>query len=179
MIEIAPYNRTAYTRVMRSHADLDHVDLAILARLKANARISNKDLAEAVGLAPSTCLERVRRLVETGAIHGFHADVDLALLGFGLQALIAVRLKRHSRELVDSFRSYVLGLTEVRAIYHVAGADDYLVHVAARDADHLRDLALDAFTTRSEVAHIETRLIFEHVPIRRLPLREADLDGPG
>jgi DNA-binding Lrp family transcriptional regulator len=159
---------------MRYDTDLDSSDVAILARLKRNARISNKDLAEAVGLAPSTCLERVRRLVEAGAIHGFHADVDLAMLGFGLEAMIAVRLQRHSREIVTSFREYVLGLTEVRAIYHVAGADDYLVHVAVRDADHLRDLAMDAFTTRPEVAHIETRLIFEHVPIRRLPIADGD-----
>jgi DNA-binding Lrp family transcriptional regulator len=159
---------------MRPQADLDRADVAILATLKKNARISNKDLADAVGLAPSTCLERVRRLREMGAIHGFHADVDLGLLGFGLQAMIAVRLQRHSRELVASFREYVHGLTEVRAIYHVAGADDYLVHVAVRDADHLRDLALDAFTTRREVAHIETRLIFEHTPIRRLPIADGD-----
>jgi DNA-binding Lrp family transcriptional regulator len=159
---------------MRYDTDLDPSDVAILATLKKNARISNKDLAATVGLAPSTCLERVRRLVEIGAIHGFHADVDLAMLGFGLQAMIAVRLQRHSRKIVASFHEYVLGLTEVRAVYHVAGADDFLVHVAVRDADHLRDLALDAFTTRSEVAHIETRLIFEHVPIRRLPISDGE-----
>jgi len=159
---------------MHYGTDLDSSDIAILAGLKKNARISNKDLAEAVGLAPSTCLERVRRLVESGVIHGFHADVDLRKLGFGLQAMIAVRLRRHSREEVTSFREYVLGLTEVREIYHVAGADDYLVHVVVRDADHLRDLAMDAFTTRREVAHIETRLIFEHVPIRRLPIADGD-----
>jgi DNA-binding Lrp family transcriptional regulator len=91
--------------------------------------------------------------------------------------MIAVRLQRDTRELVTSFRGYVLGLTEVLAVYHVAGADDFLVHVAVRDADHLRDLAMDAFTTRREVAHIETRLIFEHVPIRRLPLSGEDVDG--
>ena len=159
---------------MRYSNDLDEQDVAILATLKKDARITNKDLAATVGLAPSTCLERVRRLVEIGAIHGFHADVDLAMLGFGLQAMIAVRLQRHSRKIVASFHEYVLGLTEVRAVYHVAGADDFLVHVAVRDADHLRDLALDAFTTRSEVAHIETRLIFEHVPIRRLPIADGE-----
>ena len=159
---------------MRHDTDLDEQDVMILATLKRDARISNKDLAATVGLAPSTCLERVRRLVEIGAIHGYHADIDLAMLGFGLQAMIAVRLQRHSRKIVASFHEYVLGLTEVRAVYHVAGADDFLVHVAVRDADHLRDLALDAFTTRSEVAHIETRLIFEHVPIRRLPIADGE-----
>lgn len=152
--------------------DLDAKDILILGVLQRNARISNKRLAETVGLAPSTCLERVRRLVEVGVLRGFHADVDLGQLGVSLQALIAARLHKHSRELVDSFRDYVLTLPEVCRLYHVAGADDFLIHVAVRDADHLRDLALDAFTTRPEVGHIETRLIFEHRPTWRLPLAE-------
>ena len=154
---------------MRPHDDLDRFDVAILAALRRNARISNKRLAETVGLAPSTCLERVRRLVELDVLEGFHADVDMSALGMGMQAMIAVRMSEHSRELVDSFRSYVLTLPEVLRLYHVAGADDFLVHVAVRDAQHLRDLALDAFTTRREVDRIETRLIFDHMATWRLP----------
>jgi DNA-binding Lrp family transcriptional regulator len=153
---------------MRPH-DLDRFDVAILAALRRNARISNKRLAETVGLAPSTCLERVRRLVELDVLQGFHADVDVSALGMRMQAMIAVRMSEHSRELVDSFRSYVLTLPEVLRLYHVAGADDFLVHVAVRDAQHLRDLALDAFTTRREVDRIETRLIFDHMATWRLP----------
>lgn len=155
---------------MRSGKDLDQTDLLILGLLQKSARISNKRLAERVGLAPSTCLERVRRLIELGVVRGFHADVDLSHMGIGLQAMIAVRLHRHSRELVESFRNHVLALPEVCSVYHVAGGDDFLVHVAVQDADHLRDLALDAFTTRPEVDHIETRLIFEHTSTWRLPV---------
>jgi DNA-binding Lrp family transcriptional regulator len=155
---------------MRDGTDLDDHDVAIIAAMQRNARISNKRLAERVGLAPSTCLERVRRLVNLGVLRGFHADVDLSQLGLGLQALIAVRMSEHSRGLFDDFRNYVLTLTEVVAVYHVAGADDYLIHVAVRDSDHLRDLTLDSFTTRPDVQRIETRLIFEHAPRRRLPI---------
>jgi DNA-binding Lrp family transcriptional regulator len=79
---------------------------------------------------------------------------------------VAVRLARHSRELLDGFRAHLLQLPEVLAFYHVAGANDFQVHVAVRDSDHLRDFALDAFTRRPEVAHIETSLIFE---FRRSP----------
>lgn len=154
---------------MRPPSDLDRFDVAILAALRRNARISNKRLAETVGLAPSTCLERVRRLHDLDVVRGFHADVDLTALGMRMQAMIAVRMSEHSRELVDSFRSYVLTLPEVLSLYHVAGADDFLVHVAVRDAHHLRDLALDAFTTRPEVDRIETRLIFDHMATWRLP----------
>ncbi|MEM7052055.1 MAG: Lrp/AsnC family transcriptional regulator [Acidobacteriota bacterium] len=148
---------------------LDRIDFELLAALQKNARMTNKELAARVGLAPSTCLERVRRLQREGALRGFHAEVSPQALGIGLQAMIAVRLQRHSRDLVGSFRRHALALAEVVAVYHLTGANDFLVHVAVRDPDHLRDLALDAFTTRSEVAHIETALIFEHQRSSTLP----------
>lgn len=148
---------------------LDPTDLDILAALQRNARLSNKELAHAVHLAPSTCLERVRRLREQGVLLGFHAAVNPEALGIDLQALILVRLARHSREAFEAFRAHVLGLPEVVAAYHVGGANDFMVHVAVRDAHHLRDLALDRFTSRPEVAHLETSLIFEHVVNPALP----------
>lgn len=154
---------------MRTQPDLDRFDRAIVAALRTNARISNKRLAEEVGLAPSTCLERVRRLREHGVVRGFHADIDLGTFGVDTEAMIGVRMSEHSRDLVDSLLSYVLTLPEVLQIYHVAGADDFLVHVAVRDTQHLRDLALDSFTTRAEVDRIETRLIFQHTNTWRVP----------
>ncbi len=154
---------------MSTKPDLDRFDRAIVAALSANSRISNKRLAEEVGLAPSTCLERVRRLREQGVVRGFHADIDLATLGVNTEAMIGVRMSEHSRHLVDSFIAYVRTLPEVLQIYHVAGADDFLVHVAVRDTHHLRDLALDSFTTRAEVDRIETRLIFQHTATWRVP----------
>jgi len=150
--------------------ELDRIDFDILAVLQKNARVANNRLAETVGVAPSTCLERVRRLVRLGVLRGFHADVAPGSLGVGLEAMIAVRLRLHSRDLVDSFRAYVVELAEVRSVFHVTGGDDFLVHVAVRDSDHLRDLALDSFTTRPEVDHIHTRLIFEYTPTWRLPV---------
>ena len=93
--------------------DLDRTDFEILAHLQKNARLSNKELAARVGLAPSSCLERVRRLVERRVLRGFHADVDPAALGIEIEAMIAVRLVRHSRKDVDQFRAHVMGLPEV------------------------------------------------------------------
>jgi DNA-binding Lrp family transcriptional regulator len=96
-------------------------------------------------------------------------EVDPEALGIGLQALIAVTLREHSRARVKAFWKHVLGLPEVLALFHVAGTHDFQVHVAVRDAHHLRDLALDAFTTRAEVAHIQTSLIFECAKNGQLP----------
>ena len=142
--------------------ELDRIDFRILAELQNNARLSNKELAAIVDLAPSTCLERVRRLRSIGVLRGAHEQVAPAALGIGLQALIAVRLKRHSREIVESFQAHILGLREVVAVYHLAGATDFLIHVAVKDDKHLRNLLLDSFTTREEVNQTETSLIFDH-----------------
>jgi len=154
---------------VKGDQELDRVDLEILRLLQRNARMANKKLAQKVGVAPSTCLERVRRLVARGVLKGFRAEVQAEALGIGIQAMIAIRLRQHSRDLVKSFQDYALSLPSVLAVYHVAGANDFLVHLAAHDANHLRDLALDAFTTRPEVAHLETYLIFDYSTSSELP----------
>ena len=148
---------------------LDRIDYEILTLLQNNARISNKEIARRVGLAASTCLVRIRVLQTTGVITGFHADIEPSSLGVGIQAMIAVRLIRHFKPDVDSFRSHALSLPEVVQLYHVAGPIDFLVHVWTRDSNHLRDLAMTAFTSREEVSHIETELIFEHIRSADLP----------
>ncbi len=102
-------------------------------------------------------------------MRGFHAEVDPEALGIGLQSLIAVQLQKHSRPVVKAFWKHLLGLPEVLAVFHVTGEYDFQVHVAVRDAHHLRDLALDAFTTRPEVSRIATSLIFESARKTELP----------
>lgn len=144
-------------------ARLDETDRRILAELTNDVRITNADLARAVGLSASACLERVRRLREDGIIRGGRAIIDPAAFGIGIEALVAVELRRHTRAAVKSFRESAEALREVVAIYHVTGADDFLLHVVARDPDHLRDLTLDEFTQIREVAHIRTSLVFERI----------------
>lgn len=154
---------------------IDGIDASIIAQLQKNARLSNKELAAAVGLSPPACLERVRRLQRENILVGFHAEVNPSALGIGLQAFVSVRLQKHSRDVVDAFRAYVVTLPEVVAVFHVAGESDFLVHVAVRDAEHLRNLTLDGFTTRIEVARLNTSLIYEHAMVYDLPnyCREA------
>lgn len=149
---------------------LDRTDCAILRHIQKNARLSNKELAAAVGVAPSTCLERVRRLRARGVLRGFHADVEPAAVGVGLQAMVAVRLLQHDRARVEAFQAHALALPEVVQVYHTSGPNDFLVQVAVRDADHLRDLVLAAFTERPEVARLETALLFAHHRAPGLPI---------
>ncbi|GAA2836935.1 Lrp/AsnC family transcriptional regulator [Kribbella solani] len=144
-------------------AGLDEVDRHLVALLSADGRMPNNALAEATGIAPSTCLTRVRSLRERGVIRGFHAEVDLAALGRPLQALIAIRIGAHSRDEIDRFRTKVPRLPGVLSLFHVSGANDYLLHVSAATPDALREFVLDHLTADPAVSHAETSLIFEHV----------------
>jgi len=140
---------------------LDRIDFEIIRLLQKDARLSNKEIAAHVGLAQSSCLLRIQRLRDNRVLGGAHADVSPDALGIALQALVAVRLRQHSRQQVQAFWSHVNGLPEVLAAYHLTGAHDFLLHVAARDARHLRDFAMDDLATRKEVEHLETSLIVD------------------
>lgn len=139
---------------------LDRTDRAIVAELQKDARLANKELAARVGVAPSTCLERVRALRARGVLRGFHADVDRTALGRGLEAIVAVRIRPHSRAYVDAFWHDALALPEVVQVFHVTGADDFLLHVAVADTEGLRNFLLDRLTVRPEVGHVESRVFY-------------------
>jgi DNA-binding Lrp family transcriptional regulator len=144
------------------HPSVDDIDRAMLELLAQDARITNQRLAERVGIAPSTALARLRSLRDRGVIRGFHAEVDLAALGRPLQALIAVRLAVHARDQIDDFTNAVRGLPGVLMVFHLTGVTDYLVWVAAADAQDLREFVVDHLATHPSVAHAETSLIYEH-----------------
>lgn len=141
---------------------LDDIDRAMLGLLAEDARVTNQRLADHVGVAPSTAQARLRSLRERGVIRGFHAEVDLAALGRPLQALIAVRLAVHAREQIDAFTDAVRRLPGVLMVFHLTGVTDYLVWVAAADAQDLREFVVDHLATHPSVAHAETSLIYEH-----------------
>jgi DNA-binding Lrp family transcriptional regulator len=141
--------------------NFDRTDLQILRELRNNARVPNKVLAARVGIAPSTCISRVRRLVDGGAISGFYAEFNPKGVGVGAQAMVCLRLTRHGNAEIDSFRAHVQTRDEVVSLYHVSGDDDFMLHVAVRDVEHLRSFLIDALASRPEVVHIETRIIFE------------------
>ena len=94
-------------------------------------------------------------------IKGFRAELDLARLGRHEQAIIGVRVRPHSRELADALVADCLAMPEVLRVMHVAGPDDFLVHVAVTDTGALRDFVLDQLTARREVAAVQTYLIFD------------------
>ena len=139
------------------------MDRRILTALHADARISNSALAEAVGVAASTCHGRVRRLQELGVIRGFYTDIDPTALGLSLQAMISVSLQAGARGKIRSFIQHIRRRPQVMDVYFLAGADDFILHVAARDTDDLRAFVVENLNADQDVAGTQTSLIFEHL----------------
>jgi DNA-binding Lrp family transcriptional regulator len=162
-----------YLRKMSQFADLDRIDFAILSLLQNNARLTNKEVAAAIDLSPSSTHERIKRLWEIGAIRGVHAEIDQRALGVGVEALLMIELSKHERAVVDTFMRDVERIAEVRSAFLLSGRWDVIVHVVARDTAHLKDLALDKFTNKAGVTRIETAIVYDErrryeVPMIRL-----------
>ena len=140
---------------------LDRIDREILALLSKNARISNKELAGAVGLSPSSTHERTKRLFDNGLILGAHVAVDLARLGLSLKALLFVQMSEHEKTNLDAFVHDVMQFAEVRSAYMITGRFDAVVELVTRDTTHLHRVVVEKFSSRPEVHRIETSIIFD------------------
>ncbi|GLY92533.1 Lrp/AsnC family transcriptional regulator [Actinoallomurus iriomotensis] len=151
---------------------MDELDTQIVRLLQTDARQSNRELARRLGIAPSTCLERVRTLTRRGVIRGYHADISLPALNRGVQGLVAVKLRVSSRTAIDAFKDFASRLPEVLSVFVISGDDDFLVHVALQDLDQLHAFLIDRLSKRKEVAGFRTSVVFQQVRnpvLERLP----------
>ncbi|MBS1672374.1 MAG: Lrp/AsnC family transcriptional regulator [Actinobacteria bacterium] len=144
-----------------STSDVDALDLRILAALSERPDAPIKDVAEALDIPASTCAFRVRSLRRRGVIRGLRLVVDPAALGRPLQAVIRVRLGNHSKAGVEALFDALEATEGVLQVFHIAGADDFLVHLAVADAAALRDIVLERVTVHDVVRATETQLVFE------------------
>jgi len=151
---------------------IDSTDMELLRLLQKDARQSNKDLAAQVGIAQSTCLERIRRLRRDGVITGFRAEVDLAAIGRPIRAMISVRLQPKTTESVRDFQQDLLATPETLAVSMVSGDDDFIIEIAAADVDSVRDYFLSHISARRDVADASTSFIYEQARVPPL------LDSP-
>jgi DNA-binding Lrp family transcriptional regulator len=142
---------------------VDELDTAILRRLQADARMTNRDLAAAIGVSPTTALERTRSLRARGIITGASLDIDLPSIGRGVQALVAVRIRPPSREVIEAFRDWVSALPETLGVFVTTGNEDFIVHVGVRHNDDLYAFVIDRLTQRREVADVRTSVVYEHI----------------
>jgi len=142
---------------------LDDIDRKILTVLEGEGRISNLDLADRVGLSPTPCSRRVKRLEETGVIAGYGARIDPAALEQGISVLVTVRLAQQSPTDIKSFIDAVAGLPEITECLLVTGNLDYVLRVRAKDVDALKEFVLTKLKAIPSVSETTTMLILETV----------------
>lgn len=142
-------------------APLDGTDLAILAALVDDGRMTNAALAARIGVAESTCAYRVRALRQSGTVASISARINPESLGHPVQAIIKVRLGRHDRDHVYRLYDSLVSIPGVLSVFHVGGEDDFQLHVAVQSPGVLRDLVLEHVTIHPIVQQTETQLVFE------------------
>ncbi len=144
--------------------ELDRYDKRILTLLQADGRISNQDLADAIGLSPSPCLRRVKALEEAGLITGYRALVDAKKLGFSLMALIYISMDQHTPERFASFEGAIAAIAEVLECLLITGQQaDYQLKVIVADMDGYQNLLLNKITRIKGVSGVHTSFVLRRV----------------
>ena len=143
---------------------LDRYDLRILAELQHDARISNQELAERIGLSPSPCLRRVRALEDAGVIKGYRAQVDAKALGYTLMALIYISMDKHTPDRFEYFEKEISQFSEVLECLLITGQDaDYQIKVIVRDMDAFQELLLNRITGIRGVTGVHSSFVLRRV----------------
>jgi DNA-binding Lrp family transcriptional regulator len=154
---------------MATEAGFDRTDFAILGLLMKDAWLSNKQIAAAVGLAPSSCHERIKSLKARGVLLGAHAEVNLQAIGFQLEAVLFVQLGKLEVHVVDEFIRSSAEVPEVRGVFLVSGRSDMIVHVVVRDMEHLKLIISQHFNRHAVVERVETSVVFNHEQRHAMP----------
>jgi Lrp/AsnC family leucine-responsive transcriptional regulator len=142
---------------------LDPIDRRILSELQQDGRLSHVELAERVGLTPTPCTRRVRELEAAGVIQGYAALVDPRKVGLAIQAVVQVKLERHTDEIVERFRRAVQERPEVLACQAMTGDMDFLLQVVVRDVDALSDFTLRRLLRLPGVRDVRSGIVLETV----------------
>jgi Lrp/AsnC family leucine-responsive transcriptional regulator len=139
--------------------EIDQFDDKILRILQRNARATSFELAEAIGLSPSSCQRRQRELEQRGIVRGYRAEIDPSVLGQAFTVFAAVQLQRHERSEVQAFQKAVVLLPEVLEVHHIAGAFDYLLRIAVADLASYETFHADRLTALPGLANVTSFVV--------------------
>ena len=122
--------------------EIDGFDRAILVALQAEGRLSNVELAERIGLSPSPCLRRVKRLEREGYVEGYRAMLGRGRVGLGLTVFVGIKMEAHADERAAAMEDAIVAMPEVVACHMVSGEADYLIEVVVPDLEHYQRFLL-------------------------------------
>lgn len=156
---------------------LDRTDLKILDLLQTDGRITNLDLAEKVGLSPTPCLKRVKKLESARIISGYSAIVDPIAAGYEICAFILVQINNHTRKAGDEFAAAVRQTPAIAESNMVSGKLDYLLRIYARNLSHYEEILQDQISELPHIASLESLFILNAAsqPRRKISLEESPL----
>lgn len=157
---------------------LDHLDLKILAKLQTDARITNQELADAVGLSPSPCLQRVKRLERSGIIAMYQAQIDLGKVCRHVDVIAAVTLNSHGLEDFNDFEKMVADMRYVVECTKVSGNIDYLVRFLCPDIGSYQMLSDELLRLGPKVGNLSSYIVLKTVkPFRGVVLDDLVQSG--
>ena len=142
---------------------LDDIDLQILRTLQRNAKLTTKELAEAVNLSPTPVFERQKRLERKGYIRKYVAVLDAEKLGQGLQVFCKVKLKQINHEIADSFSRRIMRIPEVIECYNISGQYDYLLKVRASDMKQYQEFVINKLGEIETLSSLESTFVMSEV----------------
>ncbi len=149
----------------------DRIDKNILIELQKNGRISNIELSRKVGLSPTPCLERVRRLERNGVIQGYQAILDAESVGASLLVFVEITLEKTAQDVFSDFSEAVEKLDEILECHLVSGSFDYLLKTRVRNMSSYRKLLGDTLLKLPSVSASRTYVVMEEVKANRpLPI---------
>jgi Lrp/AsnC family transcriptional regulator, leucine-responsive regulatory protein len=141
--------------------DLDAIDCRIVATLQADGRLSNIELAARVGLSPSPCLRRVKRLERDGYIDAYRAVLQRERIGLGLSVFVGVKIEGHANDQALAFEKAVLAMPEVVACHLVSGEVDYFLEVVVPDLEHYRQFLITKLLELSIVREVRSNIAIQ------------------
>lgn len=161
-------------RLIGKMEKLDAIDMRLLGCLQADGALSQRELADKVGLSQNACWRRLQRLNASGIIRGTRASVDLAALGYDLTVFVMIRTRHHSKDWADSFRKHVERLPGVVDFYRIGGDWDYLIKVVTRgmrDYDAFYQKLITNFDLATVTGFFSMEAILENRPVDFTRLR--------
>jgi len=154
----------------RPTLELDALDRKLLRELCRDARLSNVELSERVGLSSTACARRLAHLEKTGVLRGYAPEVDASLLGFSLTVIVLIALERQSEEALKAFELAVVKCPDVVACHLMSGSDDYLLQVQARDMEDFERIHKTHLSRMPGVARVHSSFAMRSVVKRTISL---------
>jgi DNA-binding Lrp family transcriptional regulator len=148
--------------------ELDSKDIQILSLLMNNARLSNKEIAAKIEIAQSSAHDRIKKLTQKGYLKGANAQIDQKKLGLNIEVMLAIKLNKQHRSIITDFLEKASQLPGVIQLFHMAGDNDFILHIAVKDTDELRSFILDRLSTLDYIHSTQTTMVLHSEKVNNI-----------